>query len=238
MQRFQTMMLAAAWQVMLLVSQATLAQTAPLCCTAGQTRIDCLEQRENYLNRGIVCRDPVETPSRPAAGAAVNAPLVVRPAAAGVLPACCTADQSRTECLEQREKFWTLGIACQDLPAAQLPSNVAGSSPRPSSAPAASAAAPSQTPPVTQAAAGTSATTPPSAPPSVNAVATPTASLNNPAAAPPPVQGKPAATATAASPLPAKSDLPACCSKGQSKMDCLEQRERMLTMGIACQGGK
>ena len=274
MQRIQNSILAAAWPALLLLSHAAHAQ-APLCCTAGQTRMECLEQREMYWNNGVVCRDPAPAPFAPASGGTLTTAPAVRSPAVSLLPSCCSPGQNRMECLEQRERNWTQGIACQDLPAAPQLSNSAGSSP-PSAQGVARASSPDAAraiPPATAAAgaghdrAGDRAaaegvspavnakasapvalpaaqvppapalpgTVPQSSPPRVSAVAGASAAQGTSATGAVSAQGKAAATTPVASPLPAKSNLPLCCTKGQSKMDCLEQRERSLTMGIACQ---
>ena len=274
MQRIREGMLAAVWPALLLLSHAAHAQ-APLCCTAGQTRMECLEQREMYWNKGVVCRDPAQVPSTPASAGAIATAPAVRSPAVSLLPSCCSPGQNKMECLEQRERYWTQGIACQDLRAAPQLSNSAGSSPsasqgdaRASSPVAARAIPPASTAPgagydragdrtaaevtppavnakasapvarpETQAAPapGFPGTVPQSSPPRVSADAGASAAQGTSATAAAPAQGKGATTAPVASPLPAKSNLPPCCTKGQSKMDCLELRERSLTMGIACQ---
>ena len=274
MQRIRNSILAAAWPALLLLSHAAHAQ-APLCCTAGQTRMECLEQREMYWNKGVVCRDPAQAPLAPASAGTIATAPPVRSPAVSLLPSCCSSGQNKMECLEQRERYWTQGIACQDLPATPQLSNSAGSSPSTSQgvARASSPDAASVTPPATAVAgaghdrAGDRAATqvvspavnakvsapvalpaaqvppapalpgtaPQSSPPRVSAVAGASAAQGTSATGAAPAQGKAATTTPVASPLPAKSNLPPCCTKGQSKMDCLEQRERSLTMGIACQ---
>ena len=225
---------AALWPTILLVNQVSHAQS-PLCCSVGQSRMECLEQREKYWTQGIVCQELPKAASPLGPSTTITAAPTVESPRNSSLPLCCTREQSRMECLEQRENNWNQGIACQDPPA----TSIARSAVTPpgldrdtkTSVDSARAAA---LPPSRQAAPGTAnATTPSSTPGAVQLVA-PVAPVSAAAS----VKTSSVPPASDSRPLSAKSDLPPCCSKGQSHMDCLEERERKLTMGIACQGGK
>ena len=289
MQRFGLNICAAAlWPAVLLISQSLHAQSTA-CCSVGQSRMECLEQREKYWNQGIACQNPPQISPLPGGAATVGSLPTIRSLQNSALPLCCTSGQSRMECLEQREKYWNQGIACQDLAATPLSNGIATtpaaqgvtkasavtsagsamptSSTAPPAAPAlapvsagtaapvtgtVSRAAPAPAPintGTTAPVAGTvsraepppanAAVPAPSAPARADAEAPPRASQSVPTSAAAPVTAASTAPKPDVRPLsPAKSELPPCCTKGQSRMDCLEQRERNLTMGVACEGGK
>ena len=103
---------AALWPIIALFNQASHAQS-PLCCSVGQSRMECLEQRERYWTQGIVCQELPRAVSPPGTPTTISAAPTAGSPHNSSLPLCCTRDQSRMECLEQREKNWNQGIACQ-----------------------------------------------------------------------------------------------------------------------------
>ena len=263
---------AALWPTIALFNQASHAQ-APLCCSIGQSRAECLEQREKYWTQGVVCQELSRPTSPPGSATTITTAPTGGSLQNSSLPLCCTREQSRMECLEQREKNWNQGIACQDPPATSIAGNIATpAGVERDTRTSVDNARPAPLPPSRQAVPGTATATTPgsvtgaaqpgapiapgrmtneapvqSAPVRINADTLPSAPTR--VSAETSARGAPVSAAasgkTSSVPpvsdsrqLPAKSDLPPCCSTGQSKMDCLEERERKLTMGIACQGGK